>query len=74
MSSVHEFETDSGVINGKDDVPLRNALHETGHIQGPTQIQFYKTIANGIVTDTVVQRISKDMDNGHALLFTSWLI
>ena len=40
VSSVQESETSSGFINGKYDVPLRNALHEIGHIQGPTPIQF----------------------------------
>ena len=27
ISSVQEYETGSGFINGKDTVPLRNALH-----------------------------------------------
>ena len=38
MSSVKESETGSGFINGKDYVPLCNALHEMVHIQGPTPI------------------------------------
>ena len=38
MSSVQESETGSGSINGKDYVPLCNALHEMVHIQGPTPI------------------------------------
>ena len=62
MSSVQESETGSGFINVKDDVPLRNALHEMGHIQGPTPIQFDKIFTNGIITDTVAQRIPKAMD------------
>ena len=62
MSSVQESETGSGFINGKDAVPLRNALHEMGHIQGPKPIQFDNIFGNGIITDTVVQRRSKAMD------------
>ena len=59
MSSVQESETGSGFINGKYAVPFSNSLHEMGHIQGPTPIQFDNIVANGIITDTVVQRISK---------------
>ena len=62
MSSVQEYETGSGFINGKYYVPLHNALHEMGHIQGPTIIQFDKIVSNGIITDTVVQRTPKDTD------------
>ena len=62
MSSVQESETGSGFINGKYAVPLRNALHEMGHTQGPTTIQFYNFFANGIITDIVVQHRSKAMD------------
>ena len=62
MSSVQESETGSGIINGKNAASLRNALHEMGHIQGPTQIQFDNIFANNIIIDTVVQHISKAMD------------
>ena len=62
ISSVQESETGSGFINGKDAAPLRNALYEMGHIQGPTPIQFGNIVANSIITDTVVQRRSKSMD------------
>ena len=62
MSSVQESETGSGFINSKYTVALRNVLHEMGHIQGPTPIQFEKVSVNGIITDTVVQHRSKDMD------------
>ena len=64
MYSVQESETVSGFINGKYAVPLRNALHEMGHIQGPTPIQFDNIFSNGIITDTVVQHRSKAMDMG----------
>ena len=62
MYSVQESETGSGFINGKDAVPLHNALHKMGHIQGPTPIQFDNIVANGIIIDTVAQRRSKAMD------------
>ena len=62
MSSVQESETGSGFINGKDDMPLLNSLHEMGHIQGPTPIQFDNIVANGIIIDTVVQHRYKAMD------------
>ena len=58
-SSFPESETGSGLINRKDAVPLRYPLHEMVHIQGPTPIKFDNIVANGIITDTFVQRISK---------------
>ena len=33
-----------------------------GHTQGPMPIKFDNIVANGIITDTVVQKRSKDMD------------
>ena len=68
ISSAQESETGSGFINRKVDVPLYSALHEMGHIQGPTPIQFEKIVANGIITDTVVQRRSKYTDTRFYLL------
>ena len=62
MSSVQESETGSGFINAKDDIPMHTTLHEMGHPQGPTPIQFDNKCATGILTDTVVQRRSKAMD------------
>ena len=59
MSYVQESETGSGFINRKDAVPLRYSLHEMGHIQGPTPIKCDNIVANGIITDTLVQLISK---------------
>jgi hypothetical protein len=61
MSSVQESETDSGFINAKDAIPIRTTLHEMGHPQGPTPIQFDNKCATGILTDTVVQSRSKAM-------------
>ena len=62
MSSAQEAETGSGITNGKDSVPFCNYLHEMVHIQGPTSIQFDNIVANGIITDIVLQRRSKAMD------------
>ena len=42
-------------------MPIHNALHEMGHIQGTTLIKFDNIVANRIITDTVVQRIYKAM-------------
>ena len=62
MSSVQESKTGSGFINGRYAVPLRNALHEMVHIQGPAPILFDNIVANGIITGTVVKRRYKAMD------------
>ena len=62
MYSAKESETGSGFINGKYYVPLRNALHKMLHIQGSTPIQFDNFFANGIISDTVVQHITKATD------------
>ena len=72
VSYVQESETGSGFINGKDDVPLRNSLHEMVHIQGPTPIQFDNIVDNSIITDTVVQRRSKAMDMCFYWLRDQW--
>ena len=62
MSSVQEYETSSSSINGKDDVPLSNYLHEIFHIQGLKPIQFDNIFANSIITNIFVQHRSKAMD------------
>jgi hypothetical protein len=62
MSSVQESETGSGFINAKDAIHMRTTLHEMGHPQGPTPIQFDNKCATGILTDIVVQRRSKAID------------
>ena len=61
MSSAQESEG-TGYINAKDAVPLRTALEELGHKQGPTPIQFDNLCATGIINDTVTQCRSKAMD------------
>ena len=60
--SVQESEPGSGFINVKDFVPLCNNLHEMGHIEGLTPIQFENLVTNSIITDTVVQHRSKAID------------
>jgi hypothetical protein len=62
MSSAQESETGTGYINAKDAVPLRTALEEMGHKQGPTPIQFDNLCATRILNDTVTQCRSKAMD------------
>ena len=61
MSSIQESETGSGFINSKYYVTLCNDLHGMDHIQGPAPIKIDIIFTNGIITDTVVQRISKAM-------------
>ena len=62
MSSVQESETGPCFINGKYSATLCNALNKMGHIQGTTPIQFHNIVADGIITEIVIQRRSKAMD------------
>ena len=43
------------------DLPLCNAVHEMGHNQVPTPMKFDNSVANAIVTDTVVPQRYKAM-------------
>ena len=62
MSSAQEAETGAGFFNAQQLVPLRIALEELGHPQGPTPIQFDNKVATSILNDQVSQRRSKAMD------------
>ena len=62
VSSVQESENGSGFINGKYVVPICNAQHGMGHIQGPTPIQFDNIVSNGIINYTIVSCRSKAMN------------
>ena len=62
MSSFQESESGPCFINGKYSATLHNALYKMNHIQGTTPIQFHNIVANGIITETVIQRRSKAMD------------
>ena len=62
MSSAQEAKTGAGFINARELIPLRNALCEMGHPQGPTPIQFDNRVANDILNDDVNQKRSKAMD------------
>ena len=62
MSSAQEAETGAGFFNAQLLVPLRTALEELGHPQGPTPIQFDNKVATAILNDEVSQRRSKAMD------------
>ena len=62
VSSAQESETGSGFVNAKIAVPLKTALTEMGHPQGPTPLQFDNLCATGIINDEVKQRRSKAMD------------
>ena len=62
MSSAQEAETGAGFFNAKEILPLRTALEELGHPQGPTPLQFDNKVATSILNDEVSQRRSKAMD------------
>ena len=62
MSSAQEAETGAGFFNAQQIVPLRIALEELGHPQGPTPIQFDNKVATSILNDEVSQKRSKAMD------------
>ena len=62
MSSAQEAETGAGFMNAREAIPIRNALIEMGHPQGPTPIQFDNRVANDILNDDVNQKRSKSMD------------
>ena len=62
MSSAQEAETGAGYYNAKEIIPLRQALEELGHPQGPTPLQFDNTSATQILKEEVSQKRSKAMD------------
>jgi hypothetical protein len=62
MSSAQESETGAGFINAKDAIPIRNALEEMQHPQGPTPLQFDNKCATGLANETIAARRSKAMD------------
>ena len=62
MSSAQEAETGAGFFNAKEIIPLRTALEDLGHPQGPTPLQFDNKVATSILNDEVSQRRSKAMD------------
>ena len=62
MSSVQEAETWAGFYNAKKLLPLRQALEELGHPQGPTPLQFDNQSATQILKEEVSQKRSKAMD------------
>ena len=62
MSSFQESESGPCFINGKYSATLHNALYKMNHIQGTTPIQSHNIFVNEIITNIVVQRISKATD------------
>ena len=62
MSSAQEAETGAGFLNAKEAIPMRQALEDLGHPQGPTPLQFDNKVANGILNDDIIQKRSKAMD------------
>ena len=62
MSSAQESETGAGYLNAKDAIPMRTALEEMGHPQGPTPLQFDNKVATQLLNDDAAQKRSKAMD------------
>lgn len=62
VSSAAEAELGALFHNGKDACPIRIALEEMGHPQGPTPIVTDNSTASGIANDTVKQKRSKAID------------
>ena len=62
VSSTQESETGVGFLNARELVPLRNALEEMGHPQGPTPLQLDNKCATSILNEDVNQKRSKAMD------------
>ena len=62
VSSAAEAELGALFHNGKDACPIRIALEEMGHPQGPTPIITDNSTASGIANDTVKQKRSKAID------------
>ena len=59
MSSAQEAETSAGYYNAKEIIPLRQALEELGHPQGPTPLQFDNISATQILKEEVGQNDPK---------------
>ena len=62
VASASKAEVRGLFHNGQTTVPLIITLHEIGFTQPPTPIKTDNSVAEGIVTATVRQKISKAMD------------
>jgi hypothetical protein len=62
LSSASEAELGALLHNGKEACPLCIALAKMGHPQEATPIETDNSTANGIATDTVKQKRSKEVD------------
>ena len=62
MSSAQEAELGAGFLNAKEIIPIRQALIEMGHPQGPTPVQFDNKTATDLINGDSQQRRSKHMD------------
>ena len=62
VASAAEAEVGGLFQNGQTEVPLIITLHELGFNQPPTPIKTDNSVAEGIVTATVRQKIPKAMD------------
>ena len=56
MLSAQKAENGAGFINGKDIMPIRQALEDMGHPQGSTPLQSNNMCATGIIDDEIRQK------------------
>ena len=61
MLSTQEAKNGAGVINGKEIIPIRQALEDIGHAQGLAPFQFDNKCTTDIINDKIRQTASKCM-------------
>ena len=62
MGSAAEAEISANYINGQEAIPIRTLLHELGHPQPATPIQFDNSTADSFANDSIKQKRSKAID------------
>ena len=62
MSSTAEVEVGTFHNNGKTATPIRVALDEMEHKQGPTPLKIDNNTTEGFVNNTIRNKISKSFD------------
>jgi hypothetical protein len=62
VSSVAEAEFGTLFVNAKEGTVTRTTLSEMGHNQDDTDLTTDNTTADGIINNTVQQKLSKAMD------------
>ena len=68
MSSAAEAEVTSLYLNTKDAVPIRQCLHDMGHLQLATHLTTDNSVTQGIIRGTMKQQQAKAFD-----IQTNWI-